>query len=112
MHDVYLFRRVSFTLRLERLCAYNLIECFTYSVHFNMCGKACERTHTIMKDDLYVYQLLIELEQHARPPIPPAIASRGSVADLLRMCWDEDPSKRPTFSQVCASCYSIDQIEL
>jgi hypothetical protein len=48
-------------------------------------------------------------EQRIRPPLPSNM-SEGLV-HLMKECWDEEPIRRPMFSQLCERLTAIAQTE-
>lgn len=40
-----------------------------------------------------------KVKEGARPQLPPTCPSR--LSNLLKKCWDEEPQKRPGFSEIC-----------
>jgi len=54
-------------------------------------------------EDLNFIQVALAIQQSQRPPIPSSEAvCPKAFANLMQSCWNDDPRKRPTMSQVVA----------
>lgn len=42
-----------------------------------------------------------------RPDLPSEIGDNKGIIHLMQMCWDDDPSMRPTFSEIKSKFKSL-----
>ena len=42
-----------------------------------------------------------------RPDLPSEIGDNKGIIHLMQMCWDDDPSTRPTFSEIKSKLKSL-----
>ena len=42
-----------------------------------------------------------------RPDLPSEIGDNKGIIHLMQMCWDDDPSMRPTFSEIKSKLKSL-----
>ena len=45
------------------------------------------------------FQVMYKVANRERPPVSNLVPCQ--YAALLKECWDEDPSKRPSFVEIC-----------
>ena len=56
-------------------------------------------TEMIPWQGVQVYQLIKQVQGGHRPRIP--LNCPSGLKELINLCWDSDPDRRPTFAQVC-----------
>src|SRR5438067_1084292 len=59
--------------------------------------------HPPFDDRAHNYHLILQIGEGLRPPILPEMPD--DYAQMMQRCWDADPSKRPTISELGEFAY-------
>ena len=69
--------------------------------------KAEKETVSIFIHPDIIDQVRKQLIPAFRPDLPSEIGDNKDIIHLMQMCWDDDPSMRPTFSEIKSKLKSL-----
>ena len=99
-----IFPRTS--LHFKLVVQYREYEYDLFMLHLDIRQRLTETVTIFVHPDI-IDQVRKRLIPVFRPDLPSEIGDNKGIIQLMQMCWDDEPSMRPTFSEIKSKLKSL-----